>query len=190
MDSDARLTCIEGSEQNAQVIAEVIRMAFGRKSPLLEKIKVINSLTTTHIRSSSNLSTLLQQPHEPTSTSTSPPKVDFIFLDHDKDCYLPDLKELEKADFIDRVTVVADNVIFPGAPAFLEYVRYSAGSGGGVEKATPKAGGGVGVGEGEEKEKRKGEWETYLQPFAFERVGFETQFKAVPDAMSVSVIRR
>eukprot|EP00048_Salpingoeca_helianthica_P016214 m.231068 g.231068 ORF g.231068 m.231068 type:complete len:274 (-) comp18231_c0_seq1:38-859(-) len=50
--------------------------------------------------------------------------VDLIFVDHDKGAYLPDLLKLEAAGVIRRGTViVADNVITPGAPDFLAYVR-------------------------------------------------------------------
>lgn len=54
-------------------------------------------------------------------------KFDLIFIDHEKTQYLPDLRLLEDAGLIGRGTVVvADNVIVPGAPDFLEYVRHAA----------------------------------------------------------------
>ncbi len=47
-----------------------------------------------------------------------------IFLDHKKDLYLPDLKFLEDHGFIRAGTVVvADNVLYPGAPDFRDYVH-------------------------------------------------------------------
>ncbi|CAF1579510.1 unnamed protein product, partial [Didymodactylos carnosus] len=49
---------------------------------------------------------------------------DFIFIDHSKDVYLRDLKLLERHNLIASGTmIVADNVIFPGAPDYLEYIR-------------------------------------------------------------------
>ena len=49
---------------------------------------------------------------------------DLIFIDHWKDVYLRDLKLLEENNLIRSGTViVADNVIFPGAPDYLAYVR-------------------------------------------------------------------
>jgi catechol O-methyltransferase len=49
---------------------------------------------------------------------------DFIFIDHFKDLYLSDLKLLEQEHLIKKgTTVVADNVICPGAPDYLAYVR-------------------------------------------------------------------
>ncbi|KAG8597328.1 hypothetical protein GDO81_002250 [Engystomops pustulosus] len=50
--------------------------------------------------------------------------LDFVFIDHWKDKYLEDTKLLEKCNLLRKGTVVlADNVIVPGAPDFLEYVR-------------------------------------------------------------------
>ena len=49
---------------------------------------------------------------------------DLIFIDHFKDVYLRDFKMLEKVGLIKSGTmIVADNVITPGAPDYLEYVR-------------------------------------------------------------------
>uniref|UniRef100_A0A673YYE9 Catechol-O-methyltransferase b n=1 Tax=Salmo trutta TaxID=8032 RepID=A0A673YYE9_SALTR len=48
---------------------------------------------------------------------------DLVFLDHWKDRYLPDTKPLE--GIIDSIVMLADNVICPGTPDYLEYVRNS-----------------------------------------------------------------
>ncbi|CAF0927159.1 unnamed protein product [Adineta steineri] len=49
---------------------------------------------------------------------------DLIFIDHFKDVYLRDFKMLEDAGLIKSGTmIVADNVIHPGAPDYLEYVQ-------------------------------------------------------------------
>ena len=54
--------------------------------------------------------------------------LDFVFLDHDKDAYLDDLKSI-----LDRVwlhkgsIVVADNVKVPGAPKYREYMHQQQG---------------------------------------------------------------
>lgn len=51
---------------------------------------------------------------------------DLVFLDHWKDRYLPDTKLLEECGLLRRGSVLlADNVIFPGTPEYLEYVRSS-----------------------------------------------------------------
>ncbi|TRY72823.1 hypothetical protein DNTS_009521 [Danionella cerebrum] len=49
---------------------------------------------------------------------------DFVFLDHWKDRYVPDTKLLEECGLLRKGSVLlADNVICPGAPEYLEYVR-------------------------------------------------------------------
>ncbi|CAJ0966391.1 unnamed protein product [Ranitomeya imitator] len=53
-------------------------------------------------------------------------KLDFIFMDHGKRCYLRDLQLLEEVGLLQEGSVVlADNVLFPGAPHFLQYVKTS-----------------------------------------------------------------
>lgn len=50
--------------------------------------------------------------------------LDFVFVDHWKDKYTEDTKLLEKCNLLRKGSVIlADNVIVPGAPDFLEYVR-------------------------------------------------------------------
>ena len=49
---------------------------------------------------------------------------DLIFIDHWKNVYLRDLKLLEQFGLIRKGTVVvADNMIYPGAPDYLEYTK-------------------------------------------------------------------
>ncbi|XP_078524056.1 catechol O-methyltransferase-like isoform X2 [Lissotriton helveticus] len=51
---------------------------------------------------------------------------DFVFIDHFKDAYTSDTQLLETCGLLKKGSVlVADNVIWPGAPEFLEYVRTS-----------------------------------------------------------------
>uniref|UniRef100_A0A8I3PXX9 Catechol O-methyltransferase n=1 Tax=Canis lupus familiaris TaxID=9615 RepID=A0A8I3PXX9_CANLF len=50
--------------------------------------------------------------------------LDMVFLDHWKDRYLPDTLLLEECGLLQKGTVLlADNVICPGTPEFLAYVR-------------------------------------------------------------------
>ncbi|QLI69762.1 uncharacterized protein G6M90_00g066430 [Metarhizium brunneum] len=52
--------------------------------------------------------------------------IDLLFLDHQKSAYVGDLMLCEDLGLIDSGSVlVADNVISPGAPGYLEYVRAS-----------------------------------------------------------------
>ena len=53
-----------------------------------------------------------------------PGALDFVFLDHDKDAYLPDLERIVEHGWLHPGSVVvADNVKFPGAPAYREHMR-------------------------------------------------------------------
>ena len=53
---------------------------------------------------------------------------DMVFFDHCKECYLPDLMAFENAGLVaENTVVVADNVVYPGAPDFLDYVDTSRG---------------------------------------------------------------
>jgi catechol O-methyltransferase len=54
--------------------------------------------------------------------------VDFAFLDHDKDAYLPDLERLVQRGWLRAGSVVvADNVKFPGAPRYRKYMAEQEG---------------------------------------------------------------
>jgi catechol O-methyltransferase len=49
--------------------------------------------------------------------------LDLVFIDHDKDAYLPDLLRIESEGWLHPGSVVvADNVKFPGAPAYRAYM--------------------------------------------------------------------
>ncbi len=50
--------------------------------------------------------------------------VDFVFVDHDKDAYLPDLERILSEGWLHPGSVVvADNVKFPGAPKYRAYLN-------------------------------------------------------------------
>lgn len=52
------------------------------------------------------------------------PKIDFLFIDHDKDMYKADLIKLESAGLVRQGTkVVADNVLFAQIDDYIEYVQ-------------------------------------------------------------------
>ncbi|KAL3944071.1 MAG: hypothetical protein SGBAC_001855 [Bacillariaceae sp.] len=49
--------------------------------------------------------------------------IDFLFIDHDKSLYLPDLKQIERAGYLKLGSyVAADNVIFAGINDYREYI--------------------------------------------------------------------
>ncbi len=55
--------------------------------------------------------------------------VDFLFLDHDKDAYLDDLKSILGRGWLHRGSIaVADNVRVPGAPQYRGYMREQQGT--------------------------------------------------------------
>ncbi|XP_009909305.2 catechol O-methyltransferase [Dryobates pubescens] len=50
--------------------------------------------------------------------------LDFVFLDHWKDRYTPDTIQIQECNLLRKGSVLlADNVIVPGAPEFLKYIR-------------------------------------------------------------------
>ena len=54
--------------------------------------------------------------------------VDFVFIDHDKDAYLPDLERITGEGWLHQGSiVVADNVRFPGAPEYRAHLREQEG---------------------------------------------------------------
>jgi catechol O-methyltransferase len=56
--------------------------------------------------------------------------LDFVFLDHDKSAYLPDLKRiLDRGWLHPGSVVVADNIRRPGAPDYREFMRTDEGRG-------------------------------------------------------------
>jgi catechol O-methyltransferase len=57
-----------------------------------------------------------------------PGSVDFVFVDHAKEAYLPDLQRIEAEGWLHPGSiVVADNVRFPGAPDYHAYLQKNEG---------------------------------------------------------------
>lgn len=53
-----------------------------------------------------------------------PNSFDAVLIDHLKDIYVPDIRTLESLDLVQLGSLVmADNIIFPGAPEYIEYIR-------------------------------------------------------------------
>jgi catechol O-methyltransferase len=64
------------------------------------------------------------------SHGLGPGSLDVVFLDHDKDAYLPDLQRLVEAGWLHPGSVaVADNVRFPGAPEYRAHMEAEEGKG-------------------------------------------------------------
>ncbi|KAI4893240.1 hypothetical protein NFI96_018478 [Prochilodus magdalenae] len=104
----ARLFSVEMDEGNARVAEKIIRLA-GFDDDTVELI----------VRPSDELIARLREDY-------GVERLDFVFMDHWKRCYLPDLQMLEGSGLLGEGSVIlADNVIFPGAPNFLRHVRRS-----------------------------------------------------------------
>jgi catechol O-methyltransferase len=57
-----------------------------------------------------------------------PGNLDFVFIDHAKEAYLPDLQRILEAGWLHQGSiVVADNVGFPGAPEYQAYMQAEEG---------------------------------------------------------------
>ena len=52
--------------------------------------------------------------------------VDYVLIDHVYWCFLKDLLRLQKNGMLRKGSVVADNVLLPGAPDYKRYVKTSA----------------------------------------------------------------
>jgi len=58
----------------------------------------------------------------------APGKLDFAFLDHAKEAYVPDLELILRAGWLRRgAIVVADNIKLPGAPEYHAYMKANEG---------------------------------------------------------------
>ena len=103
--TDTLFITIEADAQSAEIARSMHEYA-----GVADRIKIINGYTNNVI------------PH--LSKDYNVNEFDLIFIDHYKDVYLRDLKMLEEVGLIKSGTmIVADNVICPGAPDYLEYIR-------------------------------------------------------------------
>ena len=138
------LTTVEGNSLNFEVANVILEYALKFDPELRKRIKIVPMNSDKYLES---------------LTSTN--AYDFLYLDHDKNCYLHDIEYLLNNNLVGNVaTVVADNIIFPGSPGYLEYM-----------------------------ESKFGIDNTKIKYFPFERVGFETNFKEVKDGMSITRIQ-
>ncbi|XP_056408307.1 catechol O-methyltransferase-like [Hyla sarda] len=101
----AHLFTLELNPVHAAVSKQMIEFA-----GVQDKVKVLEGPT----------GTIIPQLKETHNVDT----LDFVFLDHSKDQYTSDTKLLEKCHLLKEGSVLlADNVVYPGIPDFLEYVR-------------------------------------------------------------------
>jgi hypothetical protein len=110
MPAGGRLVCVEANPGNAAVARTLLARA-----GLAGKVEVVEG------RTDEVLGEAARRLGGPAG---------LVFEDHCKQCYLPDLQRMEALGVVVPGTqVVADNVVYPGAPGFLE-VRPLAGGGG------------------------------------------------------------
>lgn len=99
------LFSVEINEGNAEIARELIAM-----SGLKDFVTVIVAQSCEEAMEKINN---LQHTYE---------KIDFLFLDHDKDSYLSDLQKMEEMNYIAKGSkVVADNVLFAQISDYIDY---------------------------------------------------------------------
>ncbi|XP_056408309.1 catechol O-methyltransferase A-like [Hyla sarda] len=103
----SRLLTIEMNQGNAAVAKEIIAFA-----GMQDKVEILEGSTEVIIPS--------------LKMKYGVDQIDFVFIDHFGNRYTADTKLLEECGLIKKGSVLlADNVVYPGAPDFLKYVRTS-----------------------------------------------------------------
>jgi catechol O-methyltransferase len=111
---DAHLYSIEFLEANADIARRILRHA-----GVDARVTVIVGT----LGDGGDTLDALEQQH-----GFIPGSLDFVFIDHAKKAYLPDLEQiLERGWLRSGAIVVADNVRIPGAPAYRDYMRAQEG---------------------------------------------------------------
>jgi catechol O-methyltransferase len=102
-----RLFTIEFSAANADITRRILNHAGA-----LDRVTVVHG----HLGDGGATIARLKQELEPG-------QLDFVFIDHAKDAYVPDLERIIQAGWLHPGSiVVADNVRFPGAPEYQAYM--------------------------------------------------------------------
>ncbi|XP_077579374.1 transmembrane O-methyltransferase homolog [Stigmatopora nigra] len=104
----AKIYSVEMDQRNAAIAEKVIRLA-GFDDGTVELIVNPSDEVIPRLRSDFGLESL-----------------DLVFMDHWKKCYCTDLQMLEGSGLFRKGSIIlADNVLFPGAPKFLRHIRKS-----------------------------------------------------------------
>src|SRR3954447_3312605 len=110
MPSEARLYSIEFNPANAEIARRILAHA-GVANRVTVIVGTLGDSGETRRR--------LRDEHGFGADS-----LDFVFLDHDKDAYLPDLQRILDEGWLHAGSVVvADNIKFPGVPAYRSYMK-------------------------------------------------------------------
>lgn len=114
MPSDARLYSIEFSPVNAEIARRIWDYA-----GVGDRLTVVVG----HLGDGGSTLGRLRAEHGFADSG-----LDFVFVDHDKSAYLPDLQRILSENWLHAGSVVvADNVKFPGAPEYRAYMREQEG---------------------------------------------------------------
>ena len=113
--SNFHIYSVEVDSQNAKVAEQMFQLA---------KLDRYITVLRLDLQSTENsLVNLLQ-------STLGDGRIDFLFLDHDKEAYLPDLKRLEASGFVRSGThVAADNVVFHQIDNYRSYIKVLAEQG-------------------------------------------------------------
>jgi catechol O-methyltransferase len=112
--ADARIVSVEFNEANARVARRILEHA-----GVADRVTVVVGT----LGDGGGTMDALEQQHDVTAGA-----VDLVFIDHDKDAYLPDLERLLSRGWLQPGTVVvADNVRFPGAPEYRAFMSREEG---------------------------------------------------------------
>jgi catechol O-methyltransferase len=115
MPKDAHLVSIEFNADNASIARRI-----------LEHAGVADRVTIVHGTLGDGGATIaaLESRH-----GFAREKLDFVFVDHDKEAYLPDLERILKEGWLHHGSiVVADNVKLPGAPEYHAFMKAKEGT--------------------------------------------------------------
>ncbi|XP_066062924.1 transmembrane O-methyltransferase homolog [Chamaea fasciata] len=114
----ARLYTIEGDPRHAAVAEKVIRLAgFSEQMHSAPATEGAAAQVELIVGPSEEVIPRLREKHGLMNAN-------LVFMDHWKRCYLRDLQLLESHQLLaEGATILADNVLFPGAPHFLQYAK-------------------------------------------------------------------
>lgn len=112
-----RLVTIEANPEQADVARQVLEWAGVAPS----RVEIVTGLASEVLSRSSDLGDSTSKP-----LSSSPSPFQFIFLDHCKQCYLPDLIKIEELGLIGPGSILAaDNMVVPSYLSdYLDHVDY------------------------------------------------------------------
>lgn len=112
--SDAEIISIEFNKDNAAIARRIFEHA-----GISDRVTVVVGTLGDGGKTAERLKTEFSAVEKP---------FDLVFIDHDKDSYLPDLELLLNEGMISKTAVaVADNIKFPGSPKYLAYMEEQEG---------------------------------------------------------------